>query len=97
MRFRYPPSAEEIAREKKSKVDPSYYIDLKFDDRTVHWSFYLPLPEGMHWKKGDEMGLGSEHHESTQHFDDFLIKPYKELPEKIYQEIVHHIWRHDNK
>lgn len=91
MRFGYPPSAEEEAKNKKFGVDPSYHIDLDFEERTVEWSYYLSLPEGVHWKKGDEMGLGSEHHEKTQSFDEFIIKPSKNISESIHQDIVRHI------
>lgn len=93
MRFGYPPSEEEQIKDKTFGVDPSYYIDLDFEERTVEWSYYLPLPEGMHWKKGDEMGLGSAHSEKKQSFDEFIISPAKNIPESIHQDIVHHIWR----
>mgnify|MGYP003676447661 CR=1 FL=1 len=39
-------------------------------------------------EKGDEMGLGSTHHERTQSFDEFPVKPAKNIPEGLHQEIV---------
>ena len=43
----------------------------------------------MHWKAGDHYGgLGSDHHESSQSFDEFLKKPQHELPEKEHAKAI---------
>ncbi len=59
------------------------------DSSEVWWGFHLKLPEGMHWKAGDHYGgLGSDHHESSQSFDEFLKKPQHELPEKEHAKAI---------
>ncbi|BDS05473.1 hypothetical protein NT6N_05130 [Oceaniferula spumae] len=83
MRFSYPPSPERIEHDAKFGVEATYYVGLITEERKVEWTVYLHLPEGMHWKKGDEMGLGSTHHEKTQSFEDFLSEPFRELPEEL--------------
>lgn len=93
MRLERPPSNEEALRDKKFGVDASYYIELDEKDREVHWAFYLALPEGMHWKKGDEMGLGSVHSERRQSYEEFISAPYKPLPEDIRQQALTFIWQ----
>ncbi|MGB1259955.1 MAG: hypothetical protein ACPG6P_07950 [Akkermansiaceae bacterium] len=93
MRYYHPPSEEEELRDRKFDVGASYYIDLNPETKEVSWVFYLALPEGMHWKKGDETGLGSEHFERHQSYEEFIQAPYKSLHEDIYQQVLHDIWK----
>ncbi|MBK1829632.1 hypothetical protein JIN77_02755 [Verrucomicrobiaceae bacterium R5-34] len=91
MKFFYPTPPDRLEHETKSGVNVSYSVEICVPQNTVQWSVYRHLPEGMHWKKGDEMGLGATHHEKTQTFAQFLEHPFRELPEdlnflKVYVE-----------
>lgn len=77
---------------KNHDIYAQYYIELNFDSKEVWWCFYLPLPEGMHWKAGDQMGgLGADHHTKTQSFLAFMNKPHFEIPNNYYEEAIRHI------
>jgi hypothetical protein len=73
-------------------IHAQYYIELNFDSKQVSWCFYLPLPEGMHWKAGDQMGgLGADHHTKTQSFAEFIETPHLEMPAEDYAEALSYI------
>ncbi|TDR16377.1 hypothetical protein [Marinicella litoralis] len=70
-------------------VSKIHYIELDFRRKEVNWKFYLTLPEGMHWKAGDQMGgLGCDHHVKTQSFEEFIEKPHLELPPEKLSEAL---------
>ncbi len=67
----------------EAELKAHYSLRIDCQERKVIWEFYLPLPKGMHWKKGDELGLGATHHEKTQSFEEFLNEPFRALPEDL--------------
>lgn len=74
---------------KHHDIHAQYYIELNFDTKEVRWCYYLPLPEGMHWKAGDQMGgLGADHHMKTQSFVAFINKPHLEMPDEDYMKAM---------
>jgi len=77
---------------KHHDIYAQYYIELNFESKQVRWCFYLPLPEGMHWKAGDQMGgLGADHHTNTQSFFEFMHQPHLEMPKQEYNEALIYI------
>ncbi|WP_308987375.1 hypothetical protein [Roseibacillus persicicus] len=68
-----------------------YFIEVEREEKSVLWGFHPRLPKGMHSKKGDEMGLGSDHSDRRQSFAEFLTAPYQtvspELKEKLIAEM----------
>ncbi|MGE9266907.1 MAG: hypothetical protein ACQKBY_02325 [Verrucomicrobiales bacterium] len=83
MRFSYPSPPDVASENARMGATATYYLELVPEEKKVHWTYDLSLPEGMHWKKGDEMGLGATHHEETQSFSQFLDKPFRELPAEL--------------
>ena len=73
------------------------FIELNFESKTVRWYYYLPLPEGMHWKAGDQLGgLGFNHHTKTQSFEEFIENPHHEIPKEEYNKALIYIQRNSN-
>ena len=93
MKISYPPPPDRVAHDAKHGVEATYYLKLDAEERKVEWTVYLHLPEGMHWKKGDEMGLGSFHHEKTQTFQEFLAMPFRPLSE-AFNYVTKYVQKH---
>ncbi|MBK1829915.1 hypothetical protein JIN77_04205 [Verrucomicrobiaceae bacterium R5-34] len=74
--------------EKGDQASVSYFVEPHADEAEVRWSFYPHLPEGMCAKKGDERGLGSFHHDTRQSFEDFKIRPAREISDAIYEQVM---------
>lgn len=72
----------------KQGITVHYYFNIWPEGKKVGWGFHPALPEGMHWKKGDETGLGSDHSTSTQTFDEFIKKPSYEIPNEDYKQAI---------
>ncbi len=70
-------------------IDVSWYVKVDAGRQEVVWGFHPHLPEGMHWKKGDESGLGSDHNtDGRQSFDEFLCSPLHEIDDASIAEIT---------
>ncbi|GLR18437.1 hypothetical protein [Portibacter lacus] len=69
-------------------IDVVYYIKIRANDKKVEWGFHPILPEGMHWKKGDETGIGFDHYDSSQSFNEFETIPTKKMPDADYQKAL---------
>lgn len=70
-------------------IDVSWYVNVDAARRAVVWGFHPHLPEGMHWKRGDESGLGFDHNtDGRQSFDEFLRSPLHEIDDASIAEIT---------
>ncbi len=72
--------------EETSTVD--YYVEPPPEIDAVRWYLYPRLPKGMHWKAGDAMGgLGVMHDDAKQSFEDFKLKPAREISGEIKRRV----------
>ena len=65
-----------------------YFIEPDPNEDRVKWILYPNKPKGMHFRKGDEMGLGSMHDYDRQSYQDFLKSPRYELPDSVYNQVI---------
>ncbi|MFK8011461.1 MAG: hypothetical protein AB8B80_05435 [Marinicellaceae bacterium] len=72
-------------------IDVKYFIELRFKDANVWWCFHPVLPKYMHWKQGDETGIGFDHHTDTQSFDAFSKYPKHNIPDHDYVRAIRSI------
>ena len=78
-------------------IDVNYFIEVRFDEENVWWCFHPVLPEGMHWKHGDETGIGFDHHTHTQSFDGFIKEPKLVMPYHDYNKALKSIQDYNKK
>ncbi|MFK8011463.1 MAG: hypothetical protein AB8B80_05445 [Marinicellaceae bacterium] len=77
------------------EMSAQYYIVIDLQQKKVMWYYHLPLPKGMHWKAGDQMGgLGADHHNKSQTFEEFIENPFHEIPKDKYLEAINCIKTH---
>ena len=78
----------EPAAQRDDGIGMSHLVLVQVSSPEVVWGFHPHLPAGMHWKKGDETGLGSDHWTAgRQTYDEFVADPRFELTPDVKRAV----------
>lgn len=73
---------------KQFKTNEDYKIRVDSTENLIQWTIYAHAPKDMHFKAADQYGLGGEHYNEKQSFEDFYTKPKKEI-DPLKKELIY--------
>ncbi|GAA5221644.1 hypothetical protein [Membranihabitans marinus] len=64
---------------KQFKSNEDYKLRVDSTENLIQWTIYAHAPKDMHFKAADQYGLGGEHYNEIQSFEDFYTNPKNEI------------------
>lgn len=69
-------------------TNEDHILRVDSTENLIQWTIYAHAPKDMHFKAADQYGLGGEHYNKKQSFEDFYTNPSYEI-DPIKKELIY--------